>query len=106
MGFTAITGFGFANAGDKTPFCPLLVTIGVPPKTVEFAEAKAAADHVKSAILARAGFPDVDVAIREWTTSLSGISPQLPSLDPLVDGPVTKFRHPIASRRAPEDAAL
>ncbi|CAA7268712.1 unnamed protein product [Cyclocybe aegerita] len=25
--FTAITGFAFADAGDKTPFCPLLVTI-------------------------------------------------------------------------------
>ncbi|KAG0127670.1 hypothetical protein HOY82DRAFT_541833 [Tuber indicum] len=93
---TAITGFGFANAGEKTPFCPLLVTIGVLPMTVAFEEAKTAAEHIKGVILSRAGFPDIDVAVREWTTSLSGCSPKLPSLDPLID-PVAEFRHPFAS---------
>ncbi|CAA7264007.1 unnamed protein product [Cyclocybe aegerita] len=95
--FTAITGFGFANARDKTPFCPLLVTIGVAPRTVAFEEAKAAAEHVKGTILGQAGFHDIEVAIREWTTSLSGSGPKLPSLHPLVDGRTTEFRHPFAS---------
>ena len=93
---TTITGFGFANVGEKTPFCPLLVTIGVPPMTIAFEEAKTAAEHVKGTILSQAGFPDIDVAVREWTTSLSGRGPKLPSLNPLVDS-VTEFRHPFAS---------
>ncbi|KAG8736674.1 hypothetical protein FRC10_009052 [Ceratobasidium sp. 414] len=94
---TAITGFGFSNAGDKTPFCPLLVTIGVPPKTVAFEVAKTAAEHVKGTILSQAGFHDIEVAVREWTTRLSGSGPKLPSLNPLVDGPTAEFRHPFAS---------
>jgi len=94
--FTAITGFGFANAGAKTAFCPLLVTIGVPPCSLAFEEAKTVADYVKDTILSQAGFPEIDVAVREWTTSLSGRGPKLQSLNPLVD-PVAEFRHPFAS---------
>ena len=97
QGFTAIMGFGWANAGDKTPFCPLLVTIGVVPKTVAFEDAKTAADYVKSGILGQAGFRDIDVAVWEFTTSFSGVGPRLPSLHPLVDGAVTEFAHPFAS---------
>jgi len=97
QGFTAIMGFGWANVGDKIAFCPVLVTIGVEPKTVAFEDAKTAADYVKSAILGQAGFHDIDVAIWEFTTSFSGIGPNLPSLHPLVDGAVTEFAHPFAS---------
>ena len=97
QGFTAIMGFGWANAGDKTPFCPLLVTIGVEPKTVIFEDAKTSADHVKNIILGKAGFPDIDVAVWEWTTSFSYIGPKLRSLHPLVDGAITEFAHPFTS---------
>ena len=58
--FTAITGTGWANG-------PLLLTIGVAPKTVVFEEAKTAADSVMSTIISKAGFPDIDVAVWEWT---------------------------------------
>ena len=64
-GFTAITtftGIGWANAGDDIPFCLLLLTIGVAPKAVVIEEAKTTANYVKSTILGKAGFPDIDVA--------------------------------------------
>ncbi len=89
--FTAITGFGFANAGEKVAFCQLLVTIGVRPDSLPFQEAKTAADHVKD-ILDQAGFYDIDVAVREWTTSLSCLGPNLPSLDPTVLDPDPEFK--------------
>ena len=95
--FTAIMGFGWANEGDKIPFCQVLVTVGVEPKTVAFEDAKTAADHIKSTILGQVGFRDIDVAVWEFTTSFSVIGPKLPSLHPLVDGAVTEFAHPFAS---------
>ena len=63
QGLTAITSIGWINAGDEIPFCPLLLTIGVAPKTVVFEEAKTAADYIKNTILGKAGFPDIDVAV-------------------------------------------
>ncbi|PWW75125.1 hypothetical protein C7212DRAFT_344986 [Tuber magnatum] len=94
--FTAIMGVGFANAKDETPFCPLLVIIGVPPNSLPFEAAKKTADYVKGTILSQAGFPAVDVAVREWVTILPGCGPKLPSLDPLVDS-VAEFRHHFTS---------
>ncbi|CUS12926.1 unnamed protein product [Tuber aestivum] len=89
-------GFGFANAGVKTPFCPFLVIIGVPPNSLAFDAAKKAADHVKGTILRKAGFPEIDVAVREWVTILSGLGPKLRSLNPLMDL-IPEFRHPFTS---------
>ena len=94
--FTAVMPLGFANIGLKKPFCPLVVAIGVEPKTVVFEDAKAVAKSVKINILAKASFDNIDVAVWEFT-SLSGSGPKLPSLDPKLDGPVTEFRHPFAS---------
>ena len=65
-------------------------------KTVVFEEAKTSADCVKRTILGKAGSPDIDVAVWELTTNFSGC-PKIPSLNPLVDGVVTKFGHPSAS---------
>ncbi|PWW72996.1 hypothetical protein C7212DRAFT_354227 [Tuber magnatum] len=62
----------------------------------ELGAAKKAADYVKGTILSQAGFPAIDVAVREWVTTLSGRGPKLPSLDPLVDS-VAEFRHPFTS---------
>jgi hypothetical protein len=96
--FTAVMPLGFANVGSKKPFCPLVVAIGVEPETVAFEDAKSVAESVKRNILAKASFDDVDVAVWEFTTSLSGgAGAKLPSLDPELDDPVTKFRHPFAS---------
>ena len=102
--FTVVTGLGFANATANTkigsereaPFCPLLVMIGVLPTTIEFAEAKVAANHVKTTILGATEFGYLDVAIREWMTSQSG-GVRLPPLDPAVNGRTAKFLHPFAS---------
>jgi len=88
---------GFANVGAKTAFCPLVVTVGVEPETIEFEVAKSVAEHVKMNILTKAGFDDIEVAIWEFATSFSGAGPKLPSLDPDLDGIVTEFRHPFAS---------
>ena len=97
MPFTAVMGFGWGNQRAKEPFCPLLLTIGMEPYSVTFDDAKTAADYVKGAILDKAGFTKIEVAIWEWKTSFSCIGPKLQSLDPLVDGAVTEFAHPFAS---------
>ncbi|KAF8889438.1 hypothetical protein CPB84DRAFT_1849385 [Gymnopilus junonius] len=64
------------------------------PNFLAFEDAKKAAKYVKGTTLTHAGFPDINVAIREWTTTLLGRGPKLPFLDPLVD-PVTEFCHPF-----------
>ncbi|KAF5374099.1 hypothetical protein D9615_008836 [Tricholomella constricta] len=101
--FTAIAGFGWGNQGTwgerapSEPFCPLLMTIGVKPGSVVFVDAKATADAVKLNISDKAGFPEVEVAIWEWTTGFAGMGPELPSLNPLLDGDVTKLAAPFSS---------
>ena len=89
--FTALMGFGFANEKTPAPFCHLLFMIGVPPDSLDFPAAKTAADYVQRTILTQAGFPDIEVAVREWTVSLSGGGPKLPTLDILLD-PIAEFR--------------
>jgi hypothetical protein len=88
---------GFANVREKTAFCPLVVTVGVQPETIEFELAKSVAEHVKINILTKAGYGDIEVAIWEFETFFSSAGPKLPSLDPELDGAVAEFRHPFAS---------
>jgi len=85
---------GCANVGEEEPFCPLVVAIGVEPTKVAFKDAKAVAEFVKF-ILVEAGFDDVEVAIWEFETFLSGLN--LPALDPELYGCLTKFHHPFTS---------
>ncbi len=73
--FTAIMGFGWANAGDQTPFCPLLVTVGMEPMSVAFEDVKIAADYVKNTILGNAGFPDIDVAFGSGQLASQALGP-------------------------------
>jgi hypothetical protein len=42
--WTSVDPVGFANAGEETPFCPLVAWIGVLPKTLPFRDAMAAAE--------------------------------------------------------------
>ncbi|KAH6911548.1 hypothetical protein BKA70DRAFT_1268047 [Coprinopsis sp. MPI-PUGE-AT-0042] len=84
--FNAIAGVAMSNKdrcmadeGTVGLFSPLVVLIGVAPCSVTFQEAKAAAEHIKNTILGGLGFGDVDVAIREWSTSLCARGPTLPS---------------------------
>ena len=92
--FTAVMPLGFANVGEGEPFCPLVVAIGVEPTKVAFKDAKTVAESVKL-ILVEAGFDDVEVAIWEFETFLSGLN--LPALDPVLYGSLTKFHHPFTS---------
>ena len=95
--FTAVMGLGWGNQKDEKPFCPLLITIGVEPKSVSSGDAKSAAEHIKEDILYRAGFPALDVAIWELETSFS-TGPRLRSLDPSDFGrDDAKYAHPFSS---------
>ena len=95
--FTAVMALGFANVKAKTAFCPLVVTVCVEPETIDFEVAKSVAEHVKINILAKAGFDDIEVAIWEFETFLSGAGPELRSSNPMLNWPVTEFRHPFTS---------
>ncbi|KAH6911552.1 hypothetical protein BKA70DRAFT_1559933 [Coprinopsis sp. MPI-PUGE-AT-0042] len=82
--FNAIAGVAMSNKdrcmadeGTVGLFSPLVVLIGLAPCSVTFQEAKAAAEHIKNTILGGLGFGDVDVAIREWSTSLASRGPRL-----------------------------
>jgi hypothetical protein len=92
--FTAVMPLAFANVGEGEPFCPLVVAIGVEPTKVAFEDAKTVAESV-TLILVEAGFDDVEVAIWEFETFLSGLN--LPALDPVLYGSLTKFHHPFTS---------
>jgi hypothetical protein len=95
--FTAVIPLGFGNVGEERPFCPLVVAIGVEPEKVAFKDAKAVAESVKLDILVNAGFDDVEVALWEFETFLSGSGPKLPALDPELHGQLTEFHHPFTS---------
>lgn len=87
--WTSIDPVAFANAGEKTPFCPLLIWIGVRHKTLLFDDAVAAAKSIKD-ILSQAGFPDIEVAFRESEVTHSVLLPFKPLFDP-----IPEFRKPF-----------
>ena len=95
--FTAIMPLGFANVDKQEPFCPLVVAIGVEPEKVVYKDAKDVAESVKLNILTEAGFDDVEVAVWEFETFLSGSGPKLPALDPELNGRLTEFYHAFSS---------
>ena len=88
--WTSIDPVAFANAGEKMPFCPFLMWIGVKHRTLLFNDAVAAANAIK-AILSQAGFPKIEVAFRESEVTRSIAGPKLFSFNPLTD-PIPKFR--------------
>ncbi|KAG8906166.1 hypothetical protein FRC01_008107 [Tulasnella sp. 417] len=93
--WTSIDPVAFANAGEKKPFCTLLIWIGVKQETLLFDAAVAAADVIKR-ILTVAGFPEIEVAFRESevTHSVAQAGPKLFSFNPL-DDPIPAFRKPF-----------
>ncbi|KAG8797913.1 hypothetical protein FRC17_007607, partial [Serendipita sp. 399] len=91
--WTSIDPVAFANAGEKTPFCPLLMWIGVKPNTLLFDDAVAAANAIKR-ILSLAGFSDLEVAFRESEVTHSVGGPKLLPFNPLVE-PIPEFRKPF-----------
>ena len=93
--WTSIDPVAFADAGEKMPFCQLLIWIGVKYKTLSFEEAVAAADAIKG-ILRLAGFPEIEVAFRESEVTYSVGGPKLLPFDPFLD-PIPEFRKPFTS---------
>jgi len=93
--WTSIDPVTFANAGEKTPFCRLLMWIGVKHKTLSFDDAVAATDAIKG-ILSLAGFPEIEVAFRESEVTHSVGGPKLLPFNPLFD-PIPEFRKPFTA---------
>jgi hypothetical protein len=91
--WTSIDPVTFADTGEKTLFCQLLIRVGVKHKTLSFEEAVAAADTIKG-ILSLAGFPEIKVAFCESEVTHSVGGPKLLSLNPLID-PIPKFHKPF-----------
>ena len=91
--WTSIDPIAFANAGEKSPFCPLLMQIGVKPESLLYDATVAAAKAIKG-ILSLAGFPDIEVAFRESEVTRSMASPKLVSSNPLTNN-IYDFRKPF-----------
>jgi hypothetical protein len=92
--WTSIDPVAFANAGEKTPFCPLLMWIGVKHETLDFDDAVAAANAIKD-ILSQAGFPDIEVAFRESEVTYSvHAGPKLLPFNPLRNF-IPEYRKPF-----------
>ncbi|KAI6143785.1 hypothetical protein BKA82DRAFT_1005565 [Pisolithus tinctorius] len=90
--WTSIDPVRFAEA-ETEDVSGLYVWIGVMPGTLAFEAAKRAAKGCKS-ILAREGFPDVEVAFRESVVTRS-VGPKLLSFDPYCVDPVPELRSPF-----------
>lgn len=90
--WTSINPLAYANAGERKPFCPLIICIGVKPNTLPYEKAVAAAAIVKK-ILAEAGFPDLEVAFVESVVTRSA-GPKLLPFNPLLDD-VPELRKPF-----------
>jgi hypothetical protein len=87
---TCINPFAWANEGDKKPFCPLLLTVGVRPESLAYQLAVSAAEAVKM-ILASIDLAEVEVAFQELEVSRhAGGLPPL-SLNPVADN-VPEYR--------------
>ena len=89
--WSSIDPVRFAEAGEED-VSALHLWIGVMPGTLAFEAAKEVAKDCKD-ILAREGFPDVEVAFRESVVTRS-VGPKLLSFNPSVD-PVPELRGPF-----------
>ncbi|KAL4251294.1 hypothetical protein ABKN59_006725 [Abortiporus biennis] len=104
--WTSINPFAYANAGEPKPFCPLIICVGVKPRSLLYDDAVAAAAAVKG-ILTEAGFSEIEVAFLESVVTRN-TGPKLLSFNPFINS-VPNLRKPftsalglsIASRRYP-----
>ncbi|KZP24239.1 hypothetical protein FIBSPDRAFT_736125 [Athelia psychrophila] len=94
--WTSIDPLAYANEGEARPFCSFIVSIGVKPQSLLYDVAVAAADGVKK-ILAKAGFPDIEVAFVEAVVTRSvAVGPKLLSFNPILDD-VPELRKPFTA---------
>ncbi|KAI5993903.1 hypothetical protein EDD15DRAFT_2436455 [Pisolithus albus] len=87
---TCINPFAWANEGDDKPFCELLISVGVTPRSLKYTLAVSAAVAVKE-ILASINLPTVEVAFVEMVVMHQGGAPPLLPLDPVIGG-VPEYR--------------
>lgn len=83
--WTSIDPVAFAEEGGVEPFCPLLMWIGVHPKSLIY----------DAAVAAAGGFPEIEVAFRESVINRSvATGPKLLPFNPLRD-PVPELLKPF-----------
>ncbi|TEB33531.1 hypothetical protein FA13DRAFT_159525 [Coprinellus micaceus] len=97
MPLNIVAGLAYGNRGYEETFCELIVVLGLPPTPFEFTRVKAAANYAQETILTDAGFPEIQVAVREWEVNLNCTGPKLPSLNWADPGNIAEFRHPFTS---------
>jgi len=90
--WTSIDCVAFAEVG-KEKFSPLLIWIGVKPKSLAYELANTVADAI-TYFINQAGFSDFEIGFRESVVIRSG-GPKMLSFDPLNDSAL-EFREPFA----------
>ena len=89
--WTSVDCLAFAEAGE-TRFSPLLIWIGVEPKSLAYELANTAAEAI-TYFINEAGFNDFEIGFRESVVTHSA-GPKMLSFDPLNDS-VPEFREPF-----------
>ena len=78
VNFTCINPFGWANEGEETAFCPVLLSIGVTPYSLAYGVAVATVASVKE-ILAASGLTEVEVAFVDGCEAFLGWTQAAPA---------------------------
>jgi hypothetical protein len=91
--WTSVDCVIFADAG-QTKFSPLLIWIGIEPKSLSYELANMVADTI-TYFLSQAGFSDFEIGFRESIVTLFS-GPKLLSFNPLKD-PALEFRESFAT---------
>ncbi|KAG8694292.1 hypothetical protein FRC09_009945 [Ceratobasidium sp. 395] len=84
VNWNTVNPLAYANAGEAALICDFVITIGVQPGSLAYADAVAAANAVDE-ILQAAGFPEIQVAFIESVYRRCGSGPKLMSVKPKPD---------------------
>ncbi|TDL27071.1 hypothetical protein BD410DRAFT_812777 [Rickenella mellea] len=90
--WTSMDSLAFAEAGMPR-FSPLLIWIGVEPKSLAYALANIAAEAVNY-FLTQAGFSDFEIGFRESVVTRAAAGPKMLPFDPFIDS-IPEFRKPF-----------
>ncbi|KAI5302955.1 hypothetical protein KEM56_000183 [Ascosphaera pollenicola] len=86
--WTSVDPVAFVEIGKRV-FCPLLLSIGVEPRSTAYDIARTTAEKVKAVVMGK-WYSDFEVALRESVVTRTSKGPQLPGLErpdinPIVD---------------------
>ncbi|KAG9019212.1 hypothetical protein FRB90_005287 [Tulasnella sp. 427] len=84
VALTSINPLAYANAGEATPFCDFVVSVGVKPHCLVYDDAVVAGTAFHK-IFVELGYPTIQVAFVESVVRRSGPGTKLPSFNPLLD---------------------